>query len=184
MNARRSLARFAQCRRGGPAMEFALIAPMMAFAMMASFDLVELMQANRRAEGVAAALSDVVSRDVEVSNDERDDIFAAVNPLLQPSRVTGARVRITSAVVRDPRRAEVVWSEARGGFTAHRRGALITIPRDVGRTQTGVVIVEFSGTYRPPLSMLSSAAITLRHTEYRRPRVIDPVGREGVTWGG
>jgi Flp pilus assembly protein TadG len=182
MKAACSILCFLKCRSGGPALEFALIAPMMAFVMMTSFDIVELMQANRRAENVAASLSDVVSRDVEVSNEEHNDIVQAIRPLLHPSRITRVRVRITSAMVRDASRAEVVWSEGVGGLRAHRQGALISVPRDVGQTQTGVVIVEFQGQYRPPLGMLANSIINLRHIEYRRPRVVDPVGREGVTW--
>ncbi len=169
-------------RKGVTAIEFALIAPMMAFTMLTSFDVIEMTQANRRAEGAAAALSDVVSRDVLVSDDERDDLFDAVAPLIHPSRVTNIKIRMTSAVVREPNRAEVVWSEAEGGLSAFARGAMIAIPREIGRTQSGLVIVEIRGSYRPPLGMLSAATIALRHIEYRRPRVIDPVGREGVIW--
>jgi Flp pilus assembly protein TadG len=180
MRALRNMAEVWACRRGGPAMEFALVAPMMLYALLASFDLTELMTANRRAEGVAASLSDIVARDALVSDDEMADLLNSAAPLLGTTRLSRQRIRITSAVVVQPRRAQVVWSDARGTLAAHRPGALITIPANIGRTATGLVIADFGGDYRPPLGSLGAATITLRHTEYRRPRVADPVGREGV----
>jgi Flp pilus assembly protein TadG len=171
------LARFGINRSAQAGVEFAIIAPAMLFSLMMSFDLVDLMQANKRVENVSASISDVISRDVIVSDDEMNDVFASIDALLFPTPVTALRVRVTSITVDNRGRATVVWSEARGGFAPRAAGAAITIPAALRVPNRGLVLAETQIRYRAPLGILSPTAWSLRQDEYRRPRIADPVMR-------
>lgn len=172
-----ALRRFLKDRCGIAAMEFALVAPMILFATLGAFDLIEMMHANKRIENVAASIADVVSRDTIVTDAEMDDIIGAPRRLMTPLATTGLRIRITSATVVASNRAEVVWSEAEGGFAPHRPGSTITVPEPVGQTETGVIIVTVRYPWTPPLGIIAGGTRTIEHTEYRRPRIADPVLR-------
>lgn len=174
-----SLRRFLKERTGLAAMEFALVAPMILFTTLGAFDLVEMMQANKRIENVAASLADVVSRDTVVMDTELAEYWAALSPLLAPMSAAGVEVRITSATVQTSNRAEVVWSESRGGLTAFEPGAMIDVPDPVGQVAAGVIIVTVRQSWTPPLGIISGGGErTMEQTEFRRPRIADPVLRE------
>jgi Flp pilus assembly protein TadG len=169
--------RFLKNRRGIAAMEFALVSPMILFVTLGAFDLVELMHANKRVENVAASIADVVSRDIAITDAELNDIMGSTRPLMSPLSDAGMGVRLTSATVTAANRAEVVWSEAKGGLSRFNQGASIDVPEPVGETGTGVIIVTVHYSWSPPLGMITGGARTIEHSEYRRPRIADPVLR-------
>jgi Flp pilus assembly protein TadG len=171
------LGRFGVNRSAQAGVEFAIIAPVMLFSLMMSFDLVDLMQANKRVENVSASISDVISRDSIVSDEEMTDIFASIDALLFPTLGTALSVRVTSITVDNRGQATVVWSEGRGGFAPRVVGAAITIPAGLLVPNCGLVLAETQISYRAPLGILSPTAWSLRQDEYRRPRVADPVLR-------
>lgn len=173
--------RFFRDSRGASAMEFALVAPMMALALLASVDVVDLLQANKRVENTAASLSDVVSRDILLTDRELADIWSAAGPLLRPTPSGNAKMRISAAEIINATQARVIWSDG-NGLGAYRRNALVTIPASVGQVQTGLIIVDTEVRYSSPLGILGGSGVTLRRTEYRRPRIVDPVAREGVIY--
>jgi len=167
--------------RGAAAMEFALVAPMMAIALLASVDIVDMMQANQRVENTAASISDVVSRDILLTDRELDDIWSAAGPLLRPTPSGDAKMRVSAAMIVNATQAKVIWSDG-NGLGAYRANTLVTIPASVGQVQTGLIIVDTQVRYASPLGILGGSGVTLRRTEYRRPRIVDPVAREGVTY--
>lgn len=171
------LGRFGRDRSAQAGVEFAIIAPAMLFSLMLSFDLVDLMQANKRVENVSASISDVISRDVIVSDDEMSDVFASINTLFFPTPVRALKVRVTSITVDARGRATVVWSEGRGGFAARAAGATISVPAALRVPNRGLVLAETQISYRSPLGILSPGTWSLRQDEYRRPRIADPVMR-------
>jgi hypothetical protein len=172
----RSAVRFGVDRKGIAAVEFALIAPMMLMLLFVSFELTDTLGAVKRAENTAASLADVVSRDVIVTDAEIDDVFEAVRWLVWPGDATAVKVRISSLFVDDDGQVEVVWSEGRG-MSALSAGAPVSLPGGLRLPQSGIVMVETVTSYRPPLGLFSAVPFEISKTEYRRPRVVDPVAR-------
>jgi Flp pilus assembly protein TadG len=171
------LGRFRDNRSGVAAVEFALIAPMMFLLLFMSFEMTNAVAANRRAETAASSLADVISRDVLVTDDEIEGIFNAVSWITYPTEAARVQSRVTSVFIDEDGRAEVQWSEG-SGMAPLDAGAVIGIPNGMRVPNTGLVIGETILDYDPPLGLFSSVPMTFAKTEYRRPRVIDPVMRD------
>jgi Flp pilus assembly protein TadG len=168
--------RFSQAKSGIAALEFALIAPMMFMLLFVSFELVDAVAANGRAERAAGSIADVISRDVLVSDAEVADVLAAVPWITHPTPGESVRARITSVFVDASGRATVVWSEG-SGMPGLAPGSVYELPDGMRIPETGLVVGETQVDYRPPLGLYSAAAFTINKVEVRRSRVMDPVER-------
>jgi len=198
----RRLNRFARDKHGLAAVEFALIAPMMVLLLLGSVEIVNILQTNRRAENTTASIADVISRDTEVSNAEIQGIWSAATPLMFPDNPVGLDIRITSISFDNARQGRVVWSErcalmegatcGSSGYSQLLAGAIIPnaeMPSDMRVPSTSVIRVESSFRYRPKLGFFfmeenhgrtlrrDGTERTLRHTSYRRSRLVDPIPR-------
>lgn len=162
-------------KEGVAAVEFALIAPLMVLVLFGIVEVSELLGANRRVESVAASLSDVVARDTIVDQDDIDDLWRAIDHLMFPEASTGVSARITSVVIMSPTQARVGWSEGYGGMAGLAEGALFTLPTNMMTPDTSVIVTEVRYNYEPAIKVVLGSTIQMEHTEYRRPRVVDPI---------
>lgn len=168
---------FAQDRSGMAAVEFAIIAPLMLLVLFGTVELTEALATNRRAENVAASVADIVARDVIITDDEIDDLWTAADALMYPNSAAPMSMRVTSVNIVSDTEAEVLWSEGHG-MGALSPGDSVSIPAGMMIAGTSIVMTESSYLYTPPIGVFMDVAFNLDHTEYRRPRVADPVDRE------
>jgi Flp pilus assembly protein TadG len=175
---------FVRDNRGAAALEFALIVPVMVTMIFGAIEVSELVGADRRVKNMAAAVADVVARDVRVTNTEVNDVLGSAGQLMFPLATTGVGIRISSVRMTTPGSGEVLWSDA-NGMAAHAIGATIAIPRAPSSNicpGQSVLIADAQYTYRNPVGfVLSTMNFNLRHQAANCPRVIDPVQRDGVT---
>lgn len=177
MNVRASFRRFAGAKHGLAAVEFALLAPMMIVLLFGSIEIIDALGANRRAQNVASSLADVTARDTEISGTELTGLWAATNILMFPESGR-LDVRLTSVTIQSATVASVFWSEQNNGFIADRSdGSRVTLPAAMMVPGSSVIMAETVYNYTPPLAFLFPAATTMRHTAYRRSRVVDPIPR-------
>jgi Flp pilus assembly pilin Flp len=176
MSLKRTLRRFGAARQGLAAIEFALMLPLMVLVLFGSVDVIDAFAANRRAENTAASLADVISRDTEVSDDEVDGVWAAMQLLVAPDNVSNITARITSIQVQDATTAIVVWSEGRG-MSALSAGGSIALPNQMMIPGSSVILAETSLHYDPPMKILFPGAVDFEHRSYRRSREVDPIPR-------
>ena len=174
----RSLRRFVRDRRGLAALEFALIAPLMVTVLFGSVELTGLLNTNRRAENTSASVADIIARDTEVTNTEMSDLWSASSILMYPDASTPLKMRVSSVQVQTPTQATVLWSDGYNGYAARGVGSSVTLPSAMMITGTSVIIAETTYRYTPPIGVFLKIAMDLNHTEYRRPRVVDPVVRK------
>lgn len=174
------LRRFARAKKGAAALEFAIIAPMMVFLLFGSVDLIDTLGASRRAQNTAASLADVVARDNAVSNAERDGLWAALNVLMFPNSGANMKVRITSVMISSATNARVVWSEGHNGYAARSVGDPVSLPTAMMNPGTSIIMTETFFTYSPPIGLLYNGDVHMRHTAYRRSRLVDPIPRVAV----
>ncbi|MCR6643953.1 MAG: pilus assembly protein [Terricaulis sp.] len=172
----RKLRRFALAHGGHAAVEFAVLLPVMLLLLFGSVDLIDMMQANRRAQNTAASIADVVARDTEVTTEEVTGLWSAVNLLMFPSDGNDVKIRINSVLVVDGARAEVVWSEGHG-ISARASGEQVTLPDGMMQPGSSLIMAETEFSYRSPLGFLTPSARTFRHTIHRRSRLVDPIPR-------
>lgn len=164
-------------KRGLAALEFALIAPMMVVVLFGSIELTELLATNRRAENTAASIADVTSRDTVITNAELSDLWAAAGVLMYPNSATPMRMRVTSVQIQTPTEAKVLWSEGHNGYAPRAAGSAFGLPDGLMVPGTSVIVAETTYRYNPPVGVFLDIAFDLKHIEYRRPRIADPVTR-------
>lgn len=191
LNVLQRLARaFARARDGLAAVEFALIAPMMVVVLIGSVEIINMLQADRRLENAAASVADVISRDNSIDNTEMAGILGAIDPLMFPDPGTDVDVRITAIMINSSSSARVVWCDTRGTtYPPIASGAQVSgLPDGMMRAGTSIIRVETSFSYVPRLGFMtvdrnrnldkSVASRVLRHTAYRRSRLVDPIPRD------
>jgi Flp pilus assembly protein TadG len=176
----RRLRHFAIARKGLAALEFAILAPMMIFLLFGAVDLLDLLVTNRRAQNVAASLADVVARDTEVSSDEMNGLWSALDVLMFPDDGDVVRVRISSVSVEDSSTARVVWSQGHG-MGPRDTDSTVTLPAAMMTPGSSVIMTESEYDYSSPLGFLLAGPITMTHDAYRRSRLVDPIP---CTWNG
>jgi Flp pilus assembly protein TadG len=169
--------RFKRDRRGVAAVEFAMILPLMLLVLFGTVELTEALATNRRAENVATSIADIVARDVVITDEEITDLWTAANALMFPNFAAPMQMRVTSVEIDEDSEATVLWSEAHG-MSARAGGSSISVPAGMATPSTSIIMTETTYTYTPPIGVFLDVAFNLEHTEYRRPRVADPVGRE------
>lgn len=195
----KALKAFARAKEGVAALEFALIAPLMIVVLFTSLELVNMLQSNQRVENTAISLADVISRDTSISNAEMTGIWSAVGSLMFPDNAAGMDLRITSIVFDDDGDASVVWSEVCGltaagacsgsSYSVLRRGAAVPASElpNVNPPGSSLIRVEVAFDFRPIVGFFSigengelghdGGITTLRHTAFRRSRLVDPIPR-------
>lgn len=169
--------RFSADRRGLAALEFALIAPLMVLVLFGSVELTELLATNRRAENTTASVADVISRDTDVTTAELNDLWTAAATLMYPNSSTPLQMRVSSVQINSSSDARVLWSDGNNGYSPRGVGSAVPLPAGLMIAGTSVIMTETSYHYVPPIGVFLHVAMDLTHTEYRRPRVADPVTR-------
>lgn len=168
--------RFGAAKEGLAALEFAIIAPMMIFLLLGAVDLIDVLNANKRVHNAASSLSDVIARDTEVSDDEIDGVWSALDLLMLPDSGANMQVRITSVRIVNATTAQVVWSEGRN-MGARSVGSTVTLPAAMMTPGSSLIMTEAEMDYSAPLGVLTAMPVQLDHTAYRRSRLVDPIPR-------
>jgi Flp pilus assembly protein TadG len=176
MTLHRHFFRFGSEKKGLAALEFAILAPMMIFILFGSIDLLDMLDTNRRVENSAASLADVVARDTEITDDEVDGFWAALDTLMFPDDGVDVDMRITSVTVQSSTTAVVVWSEGHG-MSPRLTNSTVALPSGMMTPGTSVILAEAEMDYGGPLGFLLAGPVTLSHSAYRRSRLVDPIPR-------
>ncbi|MHA7857582.1 MAG: TadE/TadG family type IV pilus assembly protein [Henriciella sp.] len=173
LSRKRSLAK---SEDGISAVEFALIAPLMAIIYFGCIELSIMMTLDRKVTGATAALGDLTSRASSVNNDELADIIEASRMVMQPNDMTGARIRITS-LYEDDGDAKVAWSDG-CNLSAYSVDQQITIPANLIPEDGTLIMAEIEYDYNSNIGYFFSSAKELSDTFYLRPRRVDEITRD------
>jgi Flp pilus assembly protein TadG len=161
---------------GISAVEFALIAPLMAMIYFGCIELSIMMTLDRKVTGATAALGDLTSRAASVNNDELSDIIEAARMVMQPNDMTGARIRVTS-LYEDSGDVKVAWSDG-CNLTAYAADQVMTIPPNLIPTDGTLIMAEVEFDYNSNIGYFFSTAKQLSDTFYLRPRRVDEITRD------
>ena len=166
----------AKSEDGISAVEFALIAPLMAIIYFGCIELSIMMTLDRKVTGATAALGDLTSRASSVSNDELSDIIEASRMVMQPNDMTGARIRVTS-LYEDDGDAKVAWSDG-CNLTPYADDQEITIPANLIPKDGTLIMAEIEYDYNSNIGYFFSSSKELSDTFYLRPRRVDEITRD------
>lgn len=177
---------FARAQDGISAVEFALIAPLMAVIYFGCIELSMMMTLDRKVTGATATLGDLTARASAVTNDDLTDILQATRMVMQPNDMASANMRITSLIddgsdtdtsdgMLD---AVVVWSDSCGSLTAYADGATVKIPQNLAPAGGTLIMAEINYPFNSPIGFFFQTEKTLSDTFYLRPRRVDSISRD------
>lgn len=170
------LRKFARHESGISAVEFALIAPLMAMIYFGCIELSLMMTLDRKVTGATAALGDLTSRSSTVTNADLTDIFEATRMVMQPNDMTGARMRVTS-LYEDSGQVKVAWSDG-CNLTAYPDDQVVTIPNNLIPTAGTIIMAEIEYDYVSGIGFFFSSSKKLTDKFYLRPRRVDSITRD------
>jgi Flp pilus assembly protein TadG len=188
----RRLRRIRRDDRGVAAIEFAFIAPIMIGLYLMLNETASGLRAARKVTMAARVMSDLVSQATDVTNAYRDDVFAAITPIMSPFNGSLASIRITSVRFDANGKGYVDWSDAQGAaLPAHTRckptdnpsplSALgqIAVPDGLKVANTSVILAEVQFAYTPVMGYNITGTINIADQLFTRPRSGSHVTRAG-----
>lgn len=165
----KTLARFRRDRRGLAAIEFAMIAPVMAAMFLGSIELTDSLACKQKVTGMAATAADLVAQETTVSNGDISNVFSAVNSIVYPYPTSGLKIVITSLSYSTSTKGKVVWSNAQN-TSARSVNSTVTVPSGVITSGGSVILVEVTYPYTSTLAKYLSPSTNMTSTFYARPR--------------
>lgn len=176
---------FGRSESGISAVEFALIAPLMAVIYFGCIELSMMMTLDRKVTGATAALGDLTARASNVTNADLSDIFEATRMVMQPNDMSDADMRITSltddgtgAQTTNDIEVKVVWSDTCGDMSALAVDDVVTIPKGLVPTNGTLIMAEIEYPYESPIGFFFQGTKTLSDRFYLRPRRVDSITRD------
>ena len=166
----------AKSEDGISAVEFALIAPLMAIIYFGCIELSIMMTLDRKVTGATAALGDLTSRASSISNDELADILEATRMVMQPNDMTKSRMRISS-LYEDSGTVKVAWSDG-CNLTAYNADEVVTIPANLIPTGGTIIMAETAYDFVSGIGYFFSSSKKLTDKFYLRPRRVDSISRD------
>jgi Flp pilus assembly protein TadG len=168
--------KFLRAESGISAVEFALIAPLMAMIYFGCIELSLMMTLDRKVTGATAALGDLTSRSSTITNNDLTDIFEATRMVMQPNDMTGARIRVSS-LYEDSGQVKVAWSDG-CNMTPFSDDQVMTIPNNLIPTDGTIILAEIEYDYQSGIGYFFSSSKELTDKFYLRPRRVDAITRD------
>ena len=174
---------------GISAIEFALIAPIMATIYFGCIELSMMMTLDRKVTSATATLGDLTARATNVTNDSLSDIFEATRMLMQPNDMSRASMRITS-IINDPNDSDgddtngiemrVLWSDKCGSsFSTYTEDQILNdVPPDLVPAGETLIVAEIGYPYRSPIEFFFTGEKQLTDKFYLRPRRVSSITRD------
>ena len=91
------LKRFWRAKDGLAAVEFGMLAPVMAAMFLGSIEVCSALDCQQKVAGMASTAADLVAQETTVSDSDLSNVYAAVNSIVYP--FSGSTVKIVNASV-------------------------------------------------------------------------------------
>jgi Flp pilus assembly protein TadG len=180
---------------GVAAIEFALLVPIMLGLYFMLNETSNGLRAARKTTMVARIMADLATRPSNISDADKNDIFASAGPILSPFPANKGSYRLTSIRFDATGKGFVDWSEVNGSGigSAHARCTPtetrptqpsmvpLSVPAGLKVPNTSVVLAEALVKYTPIVGYNITGEINLKDQLYMRPRTTDFVTRNGIT---
>jgi Flp pilus assembly protein TadG len=163
-------ARFVTDRRGGAAVEFAFILPVMLILYLGSVEVCQMISVYRLVNLTTSTVTNLVAQYTTISASQvMPDILHASVQVLYPNPSSNAAVVVSCITIDANRNATIAWSQTLNG-TARTVGQAVTVPAALDIANTTVVLGETTYSYTPPLDFLNFGPFSLYSSIYMLPR--------------
>lgn len=171
----RLLARFRKCHKGLAAVEFGLIAPVMASMLVGTVEVCDALQCKQKVTSIASSVADLVAQTKSVSATDISNIFAAANALVYPFSSSNSAIVVSSVVSDGSGNGTVAWSKAQNATPLSTNSA-VTVPAGLmtasacARGACSIILATVTYKYTSPLGKVIVGTNTMSDYFYARPR--------------
>lgn len=169
------LACVARDNKGGAAIEFAIIAPVMLLIFFGTAELSQGISADRKVTLAARTISDLVARTDKIDANGLRNIFTAATYILRPFQPTNFKATITAIDVDSKGVATVswkmnmTWSGGAASAEVSKDKTIGTIPDDIKVPGRSLIKSDVSYPYETS-SQFFLKKLSLTDTFFARPR--------------
>lgn len=157
--------------RGAAAVEFALLAPLMALIYFGIVELTQGAMTEQRVAHTASAIGDIVAQSTSITSNEVGDIFNVGDTIMSPYPTSGLQMRISSLVADKNGAVTVAWSQAQGMTALSKGAAAPSLPTNVIKANESVIMGETKYVYKSAFGAVLPQPITFTETYYLHPRL-------------
>jgi Flp pilus assembly protein TadG len=174
---RRHLTALLRDTAGITAVEFALVLPIMVFLAAGTVEFGRLLLISQKLQNGTFILADLTARDKTLSEDQLDNIFLALDNIIQPYEFADTGTAFVSSIGVDSFGDPVVnWQRSGAGTLAAdsavgEEGAEATLPDDLSIADGETIIVAEVFYSFEPLFGLTTSNSVLHKVAYVKPRL-------------
>ncbi len=151
--------------------EFTLAFPIMVALFVGVVEFSEAFAVKRKLTNAAAAVSDLVAQNAQVSTADLSDIAKVADTLLAPYGPGNLGLVISSVEADQKGATQVGWSYARGfGASARGQGGAFSPPTGLTEPNSSIIVAETSYQFTPTIALYLTGALNLTGQAYFRPR--------------
>ncbi|MEW6769640.1 MAG: TadE/TadG family type IV pilus assembly protein [Pseudomonadota bacterium] len=164
---------------GMAAIEFVFIVPLMLVIFFGTIELSNGVAADRKVTITARTLSDLVSQNTNVTNQQMTNFFKMGTAIMTPYSGTPMTLRVSAVNINGSGQATIAWSDGQG-IAARTVGSTVTVPSGLIVNNTQLIWSEIAYTYTPAVGYVMKTAVTLTDVCYTRPRQSTTVTRSAT----
>ncbi|HXC54263.1 MAG TPA: TadE/TadG family type IV pilus assembly protein [Rhizomicrobium sp.] len=168
--------KFWRAKDGLAAIEFAMLAPVLAAMFLGSIELADALDCEQKVTGMAATAADLVAQETQIKNSDIANVFSAINSIVFPYPTTGLKIVVSSLVDNGSGGGKVAWSDAQN-TSARVVGTNVTVPTGVITSGGSVILTEVTYPYASPVSDYLTGTTNMSETFYARPRRSTTISR-------
>jgi len=182
----RTLARFGREQRGVAAVEFAIIASVLTFALLGGTELSRYTLMHQKMDRVSASVSNMVAQSSTMKTVDFDNMWGAAIQMSKPFDLGGttSKVIISFIVAESDTTYRVQWQRSGAGTLSQSsqigtEGGLATMPDGVTMKQGDTIVaVEVYATYAPFVFPEVVGTTLVYHRSFDQPRLVDLITLE------
>jgi Flp pilus assembly protein TadG len=179
----RPIASFLRNKDGVAAVEFAMVVGPLLVLLLGGVEIAGILSVDRKTTSAAAAVADLVAQAGTITNNDRDNIFAAATALMAPYDPAQLQV-VVSSIVYTNSKPTVAWSDSTPGVSARAVGSNVPIGNNDGQipdglidATTSVIMAEVKYHYVDATSSLLTGPHDMGAMAFNRPRRVIAVAR-------
>ena len=182
----RRLARFGREQRGVAAVEFAIIASVLSFALLGGTELSRYTLMHQKMDRVSASISNMVAQSSTMKAVDFTNMWGAAVEMAKPFDMGGttSKVIISFIVAESDTTYRIQWQRAGAGTLTQTsklgsEGGTATMPDGVTMKQGDTIVaVEVFATYSPFVFPEVVSTSLVYHRSFDQPRLVDLITLE------
>lgn len=162
--------------RGVAAIELTYAMPVLLILMYGVVELGNALLLDRKVTSATQTAADLVAQSREMTDTDINDVFDAMDRILEPFPSGAAGYVISSVTMSPEGQIGVDWSDGRGS-TARTQGAAANIPSGLVAEGDSVIVAEVTYDFEPIFQNTLISGFTISDAAYLKPRQVAIIAR-------